>query len=217
METMIHDLLTLSRVGEQAKGMTSEMTNVAAGAQEDRMSKVEAAGGTLQIDVAPSTVSCNRGLLRQVLWNLGENALKYRRPDVPLRLEIYGHPAANTYELIVSDNGSGRSPWVARQGFEACFRGKDREVDVGDGPRPLGRETRDRCMWRNVIARVRTRPGLDHHDSLAAGGKQGRLSRYSLPAASDSAKRRCVIKVLFRATAFEYQCEARSSKDLLQI
>jgi len=133
METMIHDLLTLSRVGGQAKGMTCEMTNVAAGAQEDLMSKVEAAGGTLQIDVAPSTVSCNKGLLRQVLWNLGENAVKYRRPDVPLRLEIYGHAAPNTYELIVSDNGSGMSPWVARQAFEPFFRGKDGESTQGTG------------------------------------------------------------------------------------
>ncbi len=131
METMIHDLLTLSRVGGQAKGMTCEMTNIAAGAQEDLMST-----GRLQaeqIDVAPSTVSCNKGLLRQVLWNLGENAVKYRRPDVPLRLEIYGHAAPNTYELIVSDNGSGMSPWVARQAFEPFFRGKDGESTPGTG------------------------------------------------------------------------------------
>jgi signal transduction histidine kinase len=133
METMIQDLLTLSRVGGQAKGMTCEMTNVAAGAQEDLMPKVEAAGGTLGIKVAPSVVSCNKGLLRQVLWNLGENAVKYRRPEVPLRIEIYGHPTPSTYELIVSDNGSGMSSWVARQAFDPFFRGKEAELMPGTG------------------------------------------------------------------------------------
>jgi signal transduction histidine kinase len=133
MEAMIQDLLTLSRVGGQAKGTTCEMTNAAAGAQEDLMPKVEATGGTLLIDVAPSTVSCNKGLLRQVLWNLGENAVKYRRPEVPLRLEIYGRATPNTYELVVSDNGSGMTPWVARQAFEPFFRGKEAESTPGTG------------------------------------------------------------------------------------
>jgi len=133
METMIRDLLTLSRVGGHAKGTTCEMTNVAAGAEEDLMPKVEAAGGTLRINVAPSVVSCNKGLLRQVLWNLGENAVKYRRTEVPLRIEIYGHAIAGTYELIVSDNGSGMLPWVARQAFDPFFRGKDAELMPGTG------------------------------------------------------------------------------------
>jgi signal transduction histidine kinase len=133
MEAMIQDLLTLSRVGGQAKGMTCEITNVATGAQEDLIPKVDAAGGTLRINVAPSLVSCNKGLLRQVLWNLGENAVKYRRTEVPLRLEIYGHATANSYELVVSDNGSGMTPWVARQAFDPFFRGKDAELMPGTG------------------------------------------------------------------------------------
>jgi signal transduction histidine kinase len=133
METMIQDLLTLSRVGVQTAGATCEMTEVVAGVEEDLLPKVEAVGGILKIDVPSATVPGNKGLLRQVLWNLGENAVKYRRPEVQVKIEIRGRIIPNAYELTVSDNGAGMSPWVARQAFEPFFRGKDAESTPGTG------------------------------------------------------------------------------------
>src|SRR5262249_30006033 len=133
MEEMISDLLSLSRVGAQTMAATCQMAEVVAAVQEDLMPKVKAAGGILRIDVAASTVPCNQGLLRQALWNLGENAVKYRRPGVQLLVEIRGRSAANGYELTVSDNGTGMSPSVARQAFEPFFRGKQTESAPGTG------------------------------------------------------------------------------------
>jgi len=133
MEAIIHDLLALSRISTQTIVTICQMTDVATHAQEDLAPKVEAVSGGLQIDVGSATVAANKGLLRQVLWNLGENAIKYRRQGVPLRLEITGRTARDGYELTVSDNGSGMSPSVARQAFEPFFRGTETESAPGTG------------------------------------------------------------------------------------
>src|SRR5262249_13868638 len=127
------DLLALSRISTQTVGTICQMTDVATHAQEDLASKVEAVSGVLQIDMDPATIAANKGLIRQVLWNLGENAIKYRRQDVPLRLEITGRTTRDSYELTVSDNGSGMSPSVARQAFEPFFRGMETESAPGTG------------------------------------------------------------------------------------
>ena len=133
MEAIIHDLLALSRVSAQTLGTTCQMTEVATHAQDDLTPKVEEIGGVLYIDVRPATINSNKGLLRQVLWNLGENAIKYRRQDVRLRLEITGRTTRDSYELTVSDNGAGMSPSVARQAFEPFFRGMETESAPGTG------------------------------------------------------------------------------------
>jgi signal transduction histidine kinase len=133
MEAIIQDLLALSRISAQTIGTNCEMIDVATLAQEDLTPKVKAVDGVLRIDVDPATVASNKGLLRQVLWNLGENAIKYRRQDVPLRLEITGRTTRDGYELIASDNGSGMSPGVARQAFEPFFRGTETQSAPGTG------------------------------------------------------------------------------------
>jgi len=78
----------------------------------------------LQIQLAPAKVSCSEGLFRQVLWNLGENSVKYRRSEVQLKLDIRGKVTRRSYELVVSDNGSGMSPSEALHAFEPFFRGE---------------------------------------------------------------------------------------------
>jgi signal transduction histidine kinase len=67
------------------------------------------------------------------LWNLGENAVKYRRPEVQLLVQIRGRATPNAYELSVSDNGMGMSPSVARQAFQPFFRGKQTASTPGTG------------------------------------------------------------------------------------
>jgi signal transduction histidine kinase len=124
METIIQDLLTLSRVSAQTTDETSETTMVAASVEEDLRQEVETAGGMLRVEVAAATVRCSHGLLRQVLWNLGENAVKFRHPDVRLEVEIRGRLLPHTYEFSVSDNGAGMSTTEAKHVFDPFFRGE---------------------------------------------------------------------------------------------
>lgn len=81
-------------------------------------------GGVLTIEASAAIVSCSEGLLRQALWNLGENAVKYRRSEEQLRVEIHGHVTSNDYEFSVSDNGKGMSSWEISQAWKPFFRGK---------------------------------------------------------------------------------------------
>jgi signal transduction histidine kinase len=134
METLIRDLLTLSRIDAQAPLAVSEAGAVAACVEEDLRASVRGAGGTLRIDMQHAMVHCSEGLLRQVLWNLGENAVKYRRPEVPLELELRGREAGRYYELSVCDNGCGMTREELRHAFEPFFRGEQaRSTTPGTG------------------------------------------------------------------------------------
>jgi signal transduction histidine kinase len=72
--------------------------------------------------VEAAAVACREGLLRQVLWNLVENGVKYRREDVDARIAVSGHAGAGWYELRVSDNGRGIRPEDAVHVFEPFYR-----------------------------------------------------------------------------------------------
>jgi signal transduction histidine kinase len=132
-EAIIQDLLTLSRISAQVIGATCDTANVTALALEDLRPIVDGVGGVIAVEAAGATVSCNEGLLRQALWNLGENAVKYRRPEVQLHIEIYGRVTPRGYELSVSDNGQGMSSSEARRAFEPFFRGTEAEATTATG------------------------------------------------------------------------------------
>jgi signal transduction histidine kinase len=105
-------------------GATCQAASVPAFAREDLAPQLKAVGGLLRVEADDATVSCSEGLLRQVLWNLGENAVKYRRVDVPLQFAIRGRATLHSYEITVSDNGEGTSTEEAQHAFEPFFRGK---------------------------------------------------------------------------------------------
>jgi signal transduction histidine kinase len=133
MEAIIQDLLALSRVSSQPTGEVAQTPNVAAYVREDLEPKVDAIGGLLRIEVADAAVFCGEGLLRQALWNLADNAVKYRRPEVQLQIEIRGGVTPRGYEFTVSDNGMGMSPHEVRQVFQPFFRAKKAEAKPGTG------------------------------------------------------------------------------------
>jgi signal transduction histidine kinase len=133
METLIRDLLALSRVDAQAAGAASHVEAVVETVAEELSPKVKEVDGALRIEVEPASVRCSEGLLREALVNIGENAVKYRRPDSPLVLEIHGHDVGRRYELRLSDNGAGMSPAVVRRAFEPLFRGDVSQSTPGTG------------------------------------------------------------------------------------
>jgi two-component system, OmpR family, sensor kinase len=133
METLIQDLLTLSRIDAQLPSGICDATQVASLVAEELKPQVTTAAGVMHVEVEPATVRCSAGLLRQVLWNLCENAVNYRRSDVQLEIEIRGRARRQEYEFSVSDNGSGMPPEEARQAFEPFFRGEHWRSTPGTG------------------------------------------------------------------------------------
>jgi signal transduction histidine kinase len=133
MEGLITDLLALSRVGAEAPRGSADPAVVAASIDDEIRERLASEGGTLRMDVQPARVRCNEGLLRQVLWNLVDNAFKYRRPDAPPEVAVSGHPRGNQYELRVSDRGVGIPGDEAAQVFEPFFRARKPTPVPGTG------------------------------------------------------------------------------------
>jgi signal transduction histidine kinase len=132
METLVDDLLTLSRLEAQAGGHCNPSTVVAA-VEEEFAPRLAAHHGTLRLSVNPAEISCGEGLLRQALANLLENAVKYRRPEVPPEVEVSGQAAGNGYDLSVTDNGRGMSEEDAARAFDPFYRAPETRDLPGTG------------------------------------------------------------------------------------
>jgi signal transduction histidine kinase len=133
MDGLIENLLKLSRVGGAAPDAVAEPRAVAAAVEEELRRRVSEVDGTLRVDVEAARVRCDEGLLRDVLWNLAENAIKYRREGVRASIEMTGRARSDVYELRITDNGSGMSPDDASHAFEPFFRGRRALSTAGTG------------------------------------------------------------------------------------
>jgi signal transduction histidine kinase len=133
MDALISDLLTLSRAGVEATATVANTEVIASSLEDELISKVDSANGLLRIDLEPAEVQCSEVLLRQALWNLGENSVKYRRSEVRLEIGIHGRKVGHFYEFRVSDNGTGMSPEDAAHVFDPFFRASVARSTPGTG------------------------------------------------------------------------------------
>jgi signal transduction histidine kinase len=133
MESLIRDLLALSRAGVDARGGAGDPSQVAAQLSEELAPRIAAEQATLRVAVEPAKVQCPEGLLRQVLINLADNAIKYRRDGVPPEIDICGRAVGNRYELRVADNGMGISSDEAQHVFEPFYRAPRAHETQGTG------------------------------------------------------------------------------------
>ncbi len=132
MTTMIEDLLAFARADTAAHSASSDPAAVVAKVGDDFLLRF---GGkaSLYAHVEPALVAYREGLLRQVLWNLVENGVKYRRDEVDAEIAISGHAAAGWYELRVSDHGPGVLPEDAPHIFEPLYRAEPTRHIPGSG------------------------------------------------------------------------------------
>lgn len=88
--------------------------------------KVEKAGGRLDVDLEAekTTVSVDEMHFTNVLFNLLENAVKYRREDVELDLMIrtWNNPAGSKLYISIEDNGIGLKKEEQKKIFERFYR-----------------------------------------------------------------------------------------------
>lgn len=95
------------------------------------------AGAAVEIGEVP-TLRADRGQMRQLLRNLIENALKYRRADTPLRVRIEGRrlerEGVRRCEIRCSDNGQGFAASDAEKIFDLFAQLPGRKsTDAGSG------------------------------------------------------------------------------------
>src|SRR5262249_10972006 len=106
MTTMIEDLLAFARSDTAAKSEPCDPAAVVAKVGDDFIVRL-GDKASLHAQVETARVNYREGLLRQVLWNLVENGVKYRRHDLDADIVISGRVVGRCYELRVSDNGTG--------------------------------------------------------------------------------------------------------------
>jgi len=133
MDALIGDLLTLSRLGSTPSEARADVRGAIGAVEPELVRRVEDVDGSLRIDVQAAQVRCDAGLLGEAVWNLGENAVKYRRESAKLDLAIVGRTTRDGYELSISDNGVGMSEEDAAHVFEPFFRARTTRAKPGTG------------------------------------------------------------------------------------
>jgi PAS domain S-box-containing protein len=111
MESLIHDLLELSRIGRTDAGKSLvDPRGVLATLLAEFKPRLDQEGATLELPGDLPALMCNRTRLYQLFSNLVGNALDHmgivERPTI--RVEVKALPSA--HQITVSDNGKGIDP-----------------------------------------------------------------------------------------------------------
>jgi signal transduction histidine kinase len=133
MGGIIQDLLAISRAKAGESATVCDPAAAAGELREELAPRMEGGDVNVVIDVQPARVRCGEGLLRQVMWNLTDNAMKYRRAEVRPLVELCGRATEGRYELSVRDNGVGLAPDEMRKIFEPFYRADGGKSTAGTG------------------------------------------------------------------------------------
>lgn len=135
MQTLINDLLALSRVENKALACEPvNLTDIARQTVSDLEVKIEETGAQVQIDPLP-VIEADPLQMRQLLQNLVGNALKFQRRDLPPQVHVYGRLSDNgeQLQLYVEDNGIGFDEKYLDKIFTAFQRLHNRDTYEGTG------------------------------------------------------------------------------------
>ncbi len=132
MDRLIGSILKLSRDGQ--RNLAPEPLDLAVlvgNLARNVGHQLDEAGGELHIGPLPAIVG-DRLSLEQILGNLIDNAVKYRSPQRPLRVDVSGHAAGRDVVITVGDNGRGIAPADHGRVFD-LFRRAGAQDQKGDG------------------------------------------------------------------------------------
>lgn len=109
MDALISGVLTLSREGRRAlHAERVDIAELARSSADAIRHQLSVAHGTLALDLDVSELETDRSSLEQVVANLLDNAVKYRSPGRPLRIDLRTRRLAGGRVAIeVADNGRG--------------------------------------------------------------------------------------------------------------
>ncbi|NRA07411.1 MAG: PAS domain-containing protein [Myxococcales bacterium] len=130
MESLIHDLLELSRIESPAPNPSRvDCRSVLVQLAAEFKPRLEDAGIRLVFPDAPPPIRCDRTRLYQVVSNLIGNAVEHMGEVVEPRIEVEVLEREAADEIVISDNGQG----IGAESHQAIF-----EVFHRLGRRPVG-------------------------------------------------------------------------------
>jgi signal transduction histidine kinase len=104
----VDEVLDMTRAPSDVRREPADLTVLCAELVERWRDLVEQAGGTLTLHLTPlPAVAVERVRLRDALAALLENAIKYRHPERPLRVELSAKISGRWVVFEVTDNGIG--------------------------------------------------------------------------------------------------------------
>jgi PAS domain S-box-containing protein len=157
LQSMIRDLLDYSRVATRGGDFApTDMNKELATVRASLGGAIEEAGAEIIGDPLPIVVA-DRMQMQSLLQNLIGNAIKYRRPDRPPRVQVSAEEQADAWVFRVADNGIGIAPQYFDRIFQVFQRLHSREKFTGTG---IGL-----ALCRKIVARhggsiwVESQPG----------------------------------------------------------
>ena len=146
MQTLIQDLLTLSRVSSKGQPFVQvDLSQIVKDVLSDLELRIEQTGAAIEIGFLPK-IEADPLQMRQLFQNLLSNALKFQKPDqrpeviVSAKvLQVQDHqlagasPGDDVCQIIIADNGIGFEPEFAEQIFALFQRLHSREEYEGTG------------------------------------------------------------------------------------
>ena len=117
MQTLINDLLTLSRITTKALLFEAvDLAKIMAEVISDLEIRIEQTNGRIETDNLP-ILKADPTQMRQLLQNLVGNALKFHKPDETPVVKIKGEFQPGIVRLEISDNGIGFDEKYSEQIF----------------------------------------------------------------------------------------------------
>lgn len=134
MNALIEDLLHYSEL-DARKHMIQEvhLPTMMFILKKMQYENIKVAGANLVVNKMPENILGDKAKIRQVFEALLSNALKFRHPDRPLKIEISGKEIKDGYEFSFSDNGIGIKNEFFGRIFEMFKRLHNRKEYDGTG------------------------------------------------------------------------------------
>jgi light-regulated signal transduction histidine kinase (bacteriophytochrome) len=134
MQTLITDLLALSRVGRTTEEFVPvQLSDVCQRVLAALADRIAATGARVECRSELPTVHGDASLLDSLLENLIGNAIKYRREDVAPVVVLSAERGEDEWTVTVSDNGIGIDPKYADRIFAVFQRLHLRDQYGGTG------------------------------------------------------------------------------------
>jgi signal transduction histidine kinase len=133
MDRLINAILHLSRQGRRVLNPELLRMDEVVGDIIDSLETLAAnQEATIRIDGMLPDIFHDRLAIEQIFQNVIENAIKYRRPDVPGLISVSGRTEGDRALFDITDNGRGIAPEDLRRVFE-LFRRAGKQDVAGEG------------------------------------------------------------------------------------
>lgn len=133
MDAMLDSLLSYARLQRGASKVAVDTVKLVDQIRTDLTEDLKRANATVEMQPELPALLGDPERFYQLFFNLVSNALKFGRPDVPLRVRVTAEKASGEALVCVADNGVGIEPAHQVRIFQAFFRSHNPNNHKGSG------------------------------------------------------------------------------------